>query len=57
MVAAGSVLVVDVHVDLFANTTSHIELDTARIAHQIRGHMNLYPVVANDSIGRQVLSL
>lgn len=57
MTATGSMLVMNLNVDLFANSTSHVELNTARIPHQIRGHMNLHPVLANDSIGRKVLAL
>ncbi len=47
----------NVNADLFANSTSYVELHAAGITHQIRGHMNLHPVLANDSIGSQVFPL
>lgn len=49
-------LVMNVNADLFANSTSHVELHTAGIPQQIWGHMNLHPVLANDSVRREVLA-
>ncbi len=57
MAAAGPVLVMNVNADLFANSTSHVELHTPGITHQVRGHMNLHPVLANNSVRREVLAL
>ncbi len=47
----------NVNADLFANSTSHVELHTTGITHQIRGHMNLHPVLANNSVRREVFAL
>lgn len=47
----------NVNVDLFANDTSNTELHATGITNQIRGHMNLHPVLANNAIRREVLAL
>jgi hypothetical protein len=55
--AAGSVIVVNIDVDLLANGTSDVELNRPCITDQIRCHVNFHAVVTNDSVRRQILAL
>ena len=56
MVAAGSVLVVNVDADLFADSPAHIELYRTGVAHQVGRHMYLDVIDTDDPVRGEILA-
>lgn len=56
MVAAGSVLVMNIDADLLADSSAHIKLYRTGVAHQIGCHVHLDAIDSDDPVRGEILA-